>query len=897
MMKKLLLMFVMMLLPMIASADVVEIDGIYYNLVSKATVAEVTSNPNKYTGDVVIPETVVYNDVTYKVTTIGNSAFFNCGGLKSITIPSSITSIKEDAFRKSVHIEKVIVQDITAWCGIIFDSNPLYYAHHLYSDENTEIKDLIIPDGVKTISNSAFSGCTDITSISIPNSVTTIGSSSFSGCSSIASVIIPNGVTDIGQSAFQSCNTLSTVSIPNSIKSIGYSAFDGCSTLNKVIIEDIAAWCGLSFYSRPFPNSYNLYTDENTEINNLVIPNGIENIRNYAFCGCTNITSVSISNSVNSIDYYAFDGCSSMASLSIPNSVTTIGNYAFRGCSSLTSLSIPSNVTSIGDYAFSGCSYLETINIGNNVNMIGSQAFSKCSELSDVFCFARSLPNINIDAFKDSYIEYATLHVRSSLISSYKDLAPWNTFKEIIALENYTDEGTCGDNVTWTYVEKTKTLTIDGQGKMYDYRGGGVFLINTFAPFTPWYIYKTEIQTVDVKEGVTAIDHGAFMDLENLISVSLPNSLTYIGPDVFMGCKNLETLTIPANVKSIEEEALSGCNSLKNVYCHAIVPPNTDNYYGFEVGYNIENATLYVPEISLEEYNSTTPWNKFGTILCLDKSYYLLTITAGMNGSITYDNQTIIEDSKVFYIVKGTDATLSITANEGYKVATLTINGENALSQLNEGVLNISNVTANTTVEVTFELANTTKTVTLTEEMGTLCSAEDLDFTNVSGLAAYIGCGFNTETSVLTMTRVYDVPAGTGLVLVGTAGSYEIPYSTSHSIYVNLLEGVTENTTISPTSGGYTNYILSKGEKGVGFYKVSETGELAAGKAYLRIPTVSVGAPDMFTIDFQEGTTAVDGIKENQEKQQNWYDLQGRRIQNPTKPGLYILNGKKVVIK
>ena len=88
----------MALLPLAASADAVEIDGIYYNLIPKGNVAEVTSNPNKYTDEVIIPETVTYNDVTYNVTNIGESAFNGCSGLTSITIPNSMTSIGKYAF-------------------------------------------------------------------------------------------------------------------------------------------------------------------------------------------------------------------------------------------------------------------------------------------------------------------------------------------------------------------------------------------------------------------------------------------------------------------------------------------------------------------------------------------------------------------------------------------------------------------------------------------------------------------------------------------------------------------------------------------------------------------------------------------------------------------------------
>ena len=145
MMKKQLLFILMMLLPMVASAQA-EIDGIYYYLSSDNTVS-VTSNPNRYSGSVVIPEKVTYENVEYSVTSIGGGAFSNCSGLTSVTIPNSVTSIGE-------------------W---------------------------------------AFNNCSGLTSVTIPNSVTSIGEWAFSFCSSLTSITIPNSVTNIGSNAFYNC--------------------------------------------------------------------------------------------------------------------------------------------------------------------------------------------------------------------------------------------------------------------------------------------------------------------------------------------------------------------------------------------------------------------------------------------------------------------------------------------------------------------------------------------------------------------------------------------------------------------------------------------------------------------------------------------------------------------
>ena len=206
-MKKQLLFFLFMLLPMLASADVVEIDGIYYNFVGWSNTASVASHPNKYSGNVVIPEMVTYKDKTYSVTSIEYWAFEGCTNLTSITIPNSVTSIGNNAFEGCTGLTSVSIADIATWCKIDFmglNSNPLFYAHKLYLKDE-EIKDLVIPNNVTSIGNIAFMGCSSLTSVTIPNSVTSIGNGAFYGCSGLTSVTIPNSVTSIGKFAFQNC--------------------------------------------------------------------------------------------------------------------------------------------------------------------------------------------------------------------------------------------------------------------------------------------------------------------------------------------------------------------------------------------------------------------------------------------------------------------------------------------------------------------------------------------------------------------------------------------------------------------------------------------------------------------------------------------------------------------
>ncbi len=163
--------------------------------------------------------------------------------------------------------------------------------------------------------------------------------------------------------------------------------------------------------------------------------------------------SVTIPNSVTSIGDLAFSRCSGLTSVTIPNSVTSIGNYAFYGCSGLTSVTIPNSVTSIGDKAFWYCSGLSSVTIGSGVKNIYTSAFAKCSELTDVYCYAENVPSTPTDAFQDSYIEYATLHVPEASVNLYQTTDPWKNFKAIVTIEG-------GDEPVTPDTKKCATPTI-----------------------------------------------------------------------------------------------------------------------------------------------------------------------------------------------------------------------------------------------------------------------------------------------------------------------------------------------------------------------------------------------------------------------------------------------------
>ncbi len=350
-------------------------------------------------------------NISNGVTSIGSNAFYDCSSLTSVNIPKSVTNIDSDAFTSCYSLTSVNITDLAAWCNIDFadyDSNPLYHAKNLYLNGDL-VTELIIPECVTEIKPCAFSGCTSLTSVTIHNGVTSIGEDAFYNCRSLKSVNIPDGVTSIGDCAFRyctslpsvtisdsvtsigelafsQCSSLKSVNIPNSVTSIGSEAFLSCSSLTSVNITDLVAWCNIDFAdydSNPLYYAENLYINGDL-VTDLVIPDGVTEIKPCAFSGYASLTNVTIPNGVTSIGEDAFYNCRSLKSVNIPDGVTKIDAYAFSGCISLTNVTIPNSITIIGIRAFYDCRSLKSINIPDSVTTIGYAAFYSCSSLTSV---------------------------------------------------------------------------------------------------------------------------------------------------------------------------------------------------------------------------------------------------------------------------------------------------------------------------------------------------------------------------------------------------------------------------------------------------------------------------------------------------------------------------------
>ena len=467
----------------------VKVNNIYYELDDVNRTAFVT-NPDvegEYAGNIVIPASILYNDIEYAVTGIGTGngqsatmlGFTNCTNLSEITIPNSVKLIGTGAFYGCTGLTKVNISE-----------------------------------GVETIGYRAFYGCSQLTEVTIPNSATKLWGGIFEDCTGLTKVTFPenvDGTTNDGISnyLFRNCSSLTEVSLPNGFK-ILRNTFDGCSNLK-----------------------------------NVTIPNSVTSIESNVFRGCIGLTSITIPNSVTSIGSSAFSGCTGLTSVTIPNSVTSIESKAFIDCTGLKevinksdlnitqgstangyvayyadivyngdktvigdfifsdrdktlvkytgnggAITLPENFNGdnyiIKDNVFSGNSTLTSVTIPSSVTSIGSSAFYNCTGLKEVI--NKSELNITKGYATNGYVAY------------YADIV-YNGDKTVI-----------GDFI---FSDRDKTLV------KYTGNGGTITLPENFNGDN--YIIKDNV----------------FSGNSNLTSVTIPSSVTNIGASAFAGCSGL----------------------------------------------------------------------------------------------------------------------------------------------------------------------------------------------------------------------------------------------------------------------------------------------------------------------------------------------------------------------
>jgi len=523
---------------------------------------------------------------------IGDSAFYKCTSLTSITIPDSVTSIGSYAFAGCSNLTSVnYLGTIEQWCNISFgdsSANPLYYAKNLHLNGEL-VTNLVIPNTVTKIKDYAFYYCTSLTSVTIPDSVTSIGYAAFYGCKSLTNVTIPDSITIIENGAFSSCTSLTSVIIPNSVTSIGDGAFYRCSSLEYNEYDN-------AYYLGNENNPYLvLIKAKDTSITSCIIHENTKFIHSYAFDNCYSLTSATIGNSVTSTGVYAFAQCTSLTSIIIPDSFTSIGERTFQECKSLTSITIPDSVTSIGENAFLYCTSLKEVHISDIANWcnisFGNSSANPLNNGASLYLNGELVTNLVIPNTVTEIKDYAFYNCDSltnvTIPNSVASIGA-SAFSDCDSLKSVNYLGTIED---WCNISFGGSLANPLNNGASLYLNGehvtDLVIPNTVTEIKYCAFAGGNFTNVTIPDSITIIENGAFSSCTSLTSVTIPNSVASIGGFAFSSCTSLTSVTIPDSVTSIGSYAFRGCNSL-TIYCEATEKPSDWDYY-----WNSSNRPVY----------------------------------------------------------------------------------------------------------------------------------------------------------------------------------------------------------------------------------------------------------------------------------------------------------------
>ena len=715
------------------------------------------------------------------------------------------------------------------------------------------------PDGTQ------YTGCVtipeNVTYDGVTYNVTAIGENAFYACAGLQGVVIPENIATIGNGAFYNCTSLTGVVAQSATPAtVGENAFYGVAGSN--VMFSVPAGAKAAYEAADGWNVLENIVEKVNVTLPLMVNNedglpGVDNGNNLVW----ESDMLSFETAQNGIRITTFETAEG----------DSYSGYAMLALGELEFYDIMGNKIA---YESVTTNSLESTEGSLDALYDGNYATYYHSTWSN-----GTVPNAAV--YIDVVFSKAVKAVFVRMVSrDNKRLMPTSigiTGTGVACLpEPY---GTCGENANWSF--DNGVLTISGSG---DVTSKG------------WSAYAGEITSVVIEEGITAMPGESFLRYASLTTATLPSSLTAISDGMFSrtglvsieipegvtslgtwsfdNCPSLATVTLPTTLTSLSDRAFENCGSLESITVAAETPATVAEYAFSGIS---SNATLYVPRGTKAAYEATDGWNTIPNIVELIEEY-----------QITY-----IVDGEVYataMVEVGTDI-VPVEAPEKELYAFIEWSGMPEVMPAQ----NIEVEAVYEQVAVSFTMGKYGTTV--------YSSAFALDFSEVGDLKAYAATGYNTETGEITMTRTKTTNAGVGIYLTGTPNAtYIIPiidYSHNHSL--NMLVGVLEKTTVYATSGDglYANYryVTKTGDTSPKFYQSAAGGaSVSAGKAYLQIPLAWLGgnASKAIKIRFDEGEIINDD--EEAVEEVIYYDLQGRRVENPSN-GIYIVNGKKVWVK
>ena len=343
----------------------------------------------------------------------------------------------------------------------------------------------------------------DIKSVIIGEGITSIGSYTFRLCKKLTNIKIADSVTNIGHYAFYNCSGLTSITMPASLQLNSSNVFTGCTNITDIVLSKGNGIMPFYNYRESYYKGTPWYISRNNKLN-ITLEDGITNIGNATFYQCTGLSNIIIPDSVTTIGGYAFEGCENLIQIDIPDNVADIGGFAFKDCTSLSNIVIPNSIKSIGYCTFANCKSLTSIVIPEGVITIEPQAFANCEGLKNVKMPANII--IEKHAFTGcGRIEKVIISKGSGVMSSYFDsymATPW-------------------------YNTKMNNISIIIEE--------GITNIGAYA-----FRDCNNLESIVIPSTVTNIGWYAFDSCYGMRSITLPSSVTKVGYYAFVNCDNLK---------------------------------------------------------------------------------------------------------------------------------------------------------------------------------------------------------------------------------------------------------------------------------------------------------------------------------------------------------------------
>lgn len=899
-----------------------EVDGVKYVIydTKTRTCDVIDCNYDSTPESIVVDSLVSYRNIKLKVRNINDYAFYNCDLVHSAVINNN-GFIGHSAFYDCDNLGNATLGNNI--CDI--------YDSAFTSCDN--LKEIIVPDNVSSVGSYCFKDCTSLNKAVIGNGVGKLALSTFYNCSSMSEVTVGENVAIIEESVFEKCKSLLSIRIPQATKQICNKVFTGCNSLAIVSIADRTDTITLGYnIGRHEDNALfidcqldsvyvggKLYYDPKkpspfggTTLKSITFNDQETTIYDYEFYNCQYLKNVVLGKGITSIGKAAFAHCISLPSFDVHDEVQYLGRRSFYGCSSLKTAKIGTNIKTLEWATFEDCSSLTNVNVGVNVESIAKSVFRGCT----------SLPSISIPQ--------ATQIVSDSVFYNCTSLADVIIEDRTTTLSLGTNGSSSSSNASSSKHPLFHSCPLDS---VYI---GGKIKYNTTSQygFSPFF-RNTSLRTVVVADTETEVYENEFYGCSGLTDVVLGDGITSIGAWAFSGCISLKNFAFGSSVQTIGKEAFSDCTSMVKLVSSCNVPPVCGEQALADI--NVWDCTLYVPNDYIDDYYMAEQWWDF---FFVEGAEYKVTFMIGeelhSECMVKYGAQielpTPVREGYTFQGWKDVPATMPAdniivygSFNPNDYTITYIVDGEIFETETLPCDAMITPIVAPTKDDYTFsywenlpatmpagditviavyvDKVKEVQVVVNQYGSGTYCSEYALDFSNIEGLKAYAATGFNSNTQVVTMTRVNTSDAGVGLFIKGEPGTYTVPViDASNDNSLNMLVGALENITIDGTSndGAYTNfkYTVTSGSATPMFYQFTDGSSFTRGKAYLQIPTewLTVMPSKTIKIKFDDGyTTGLEDILEDSEST-SIYDLNGRKVMNPTR-GLYIVNGKKVIIK